>query len=324
MQVLCRYQLRRATPGINMAETKSFILSEESVNSYGFWVRTEGIRIDEFMANPVMLYAHDDELLPIGKWSNIRKEGGKLLADPEFDQADAFALSIQAKVEGGFIKAASIGFDIVKTSVEPQYYKPGQTKATVLECVLSEASICIIGANRQALRLKGKNTINLAFGELENQLPPFNNPIMKEVLKVLGLPEDSSETAVVLAINLLKGLAENHDELATELAVRKGIVAEADKAVFLGKLKADSTLGKVVLMTPAKEVETPAHVDLAKFLNEQKEVLATATATETWAELAKKSPQVLLDLEKNDKDKFNKLYKAHFGCDPTPMRQEHN
>jgi HK97 family phage prohead protease len=306
-----------------MSQSKTFILSDESVNRYGFWVRTDGISVDAFLKNPVMLYSHNEQLLPIGKWTNIRKEHGQLLAEPEFDESDNFALGIKAKVEAGYINAASIGFDVVKTSVEPAYFKPGQTKATVTECELYEASICIIGANKGALKMGLKNKPNLSAGEMENLLPNFKNPIMKEISKVLGLGEDASETAIVLAINALKSRSENHDELATELAILKGISTEADKAVFLGKVKQDPLLGKVVLLSPAK-VQTPApaaetaHVDLAKFLNAQKDNVPG----ESWFDLSKKSPEALAELERSNPEKFNKLYKEAFGSEPTPMRQE--
>jgi len=62
----------------------TFILSDESVNSYGQIILTEGINIERFAKNPVMLYMHERNTV-IGRWDNIRKEGKQLLADAFFD-----------------------------------------------------------------------------------------------------------------------------------------------------------------------------------------------------------------------------------------------
>ena len=78
----------------------TFILSTNDVNSYGFRVLTEGIELP-VSGKLVMLWNHvrangtdKNQILPIGHWVNLRKEGGKLLADPEFDMDDPFAADI--------------------------------------------------------------------------------------------------------------------------------------------------------------------------------------------------------------------------------------
>ena len=306
---------------------KTFILSDESVNRYGFWVRTDGIKLDGFLQNPVMKFVHSDEVLPIGKWVNIRKENGQLLADAEFDENDAFALSIKAKVEAGYLKGASIGAEPIKTSVEPQWFKPGQTQATVLECDLYEVSICPVGVNQNAIALfaQGKK-INLALGEKENPLPPFKQPpTMKEVLLTLGLPEGSSETAIVLAIMALQKKAESTDELTVELAVAKGLKTEGEKATYLSQVQKDPVQAKAVLLAAAK---TPAgtpnsgqgHFDLAAYLQSQKDA---GQPKQTFKELSLKNPARLMELANStnpiDVAEFKAMYLAEFGCEPTQM-----
>ena len=61
----------------------TFVLSDESVNSYGFVVLTEGIDTSAFERNPVMLYMHNRDGNVIGRWENIRKEDKRLLGDAE-------------------------------------------------------------------------------------------------------------------------------------------------------------------------------------------------------------------------------------------------
>lgn len=62
-----------------MAKSKTFVLHDESVNTYGFRMLTSGVNLDEFRKNPVMLLNHNDYSLPIGRWENIRIEGAKSL-----------------------------------------------------------------------------------------------------------------------------------------------------------------------------------------------------------------------------------------------------
>jgi phage head maturation protease len=102
---------------------KTFILSDESINTQGFRVLTNGIRLDEFRKNPIMLWNHNsswrgtkDEQLPIGRWDNIRVEGGKLLADAVLDDGDDFAKEIARKVDKGIINMCSIGFAVIEQS----------------------------------------------------------------------------------------------------------------------------------------------------------------------------------------------------------------
>lgn len=132
---------------------KTFVLSDESLNSQGFRVLTSGIDLTQFEKNPVMLYAHDDEILPIGRWRNVRKEGDRLLAEAEFDEGDELAQQISAKVEKGYINCCSIGFKVTSTTDNPYFMLPGQKWDTVSECVLLECSICAVGSNYNAMRL---------------------------------------------------------------------------------------------------------------------------------------------------------------------------
>ena len=43
----------------------TFVLHDESVNTYGFRMLTSGANLEEFKKNPVMLLNHDDYSLPM-------------------------------------------------------------------------------------------------------------------------------------------------------------------------------------------------------------------------------------------------------------------
>ena len=143
-----------------MSEPKTFVVSDESVNSYGFRVLTAGIKTDNFKRNPIMLFNHDSMSWgadvyngPIGRWENLNVSGDQLLADAIFDTADPKGLIISNKVQNNFLRATSIGFKILKTSEAPEDMVPGQTRPTVTECELVEISVVDMPANSNALAL---------------------------------------------------------------------------------------------------------------------------------------------------------------------------
>ena len=91
---------------------KTFILSDNSKNSYGFRLDMTKLQLGRFKSNPVMLYNHGQL---IGKWDNIKVEDGKLSAEPTFMEGEDEKLSLQTKkrVEDGFLKGASLGLNII-------------------------------------------------------------------------------------------------------------------------------------------------------------------------------------------------------------------
>ena len=90
--------------------------------------------------------------MPIGRWENIRIEGGRILADAVFDEDDPRAAEVMRKVDEDFIRMASIGaWPPEETSDAYDLMAPGQTGPTVTRWTVREASIVTIGANHNAL-----------------------------------------------------------------------------------------------------------------------------------------------------------------------------
>lgn len=194
-------------------ERKTFVLADESLNSHGFWMQMSGADLEQFKKNPVMLWMHSrawrgttDEVLPIGRWDNIRVEKGQLLADAVFDENDEFALRIADKVDNGFIKMASVGITVHAVSEEPKYIKQGQTRATVTKWKPREASIVDMGANDNAMALAfydaNGDPLNLSQeGAQEipvNLLKPNTNQTKEKMerlsmLSLVGLTADATD-----------------------------------------------------------------------------------------------------------------------------------
>jgi len=158
---------------------KTFILSEETVNDRGYRILTKGIDLERFKKNPVMLWMHRrdngwdlTQVLPIGIWENIRKEDGKLLADPKFDENDKFAQLIKSKVENDLIRSCSAGINPIEFSSDPKHLEKGQTRATITKCEIYEASIVDMPSN--------KNTVRLFTSAETAEVPLINNTEMAD------------------------------------------------------------------------------------------------------------------------------------------------
>jgi hypothetical protein len=258
---------------------KTFVLHDESINSYGFWLRTAGADLAQFIKNPIMLWNHnrpwreeENQVLPIGHWENIRIEGDKILAEPVFDD-DAFSQKIAKKVENGTLRMASIGVKPIEVSSDPVWIKPGQRYETVLKFRVREASIVDIGSNDNALAMYDDDDklieLSASSGEgipLKELVINKNKQEMKELAKLLKLAEGATEAEVVEAIkpiqsenvqlkadlekeqNEKKALSDKLDaiELAEKAAKRKSFDDELRLAFKDGRLteKEDKSISK--------------------------------------------------------------------------------
>lgn len=262
------------------------VLSDESVNDYGFRVLTSGIDTSLFEKNPIMLYNHhrssswgDDKILPIGKWENIKKEGGRLLATPVFDEDDEFAMKVKSKFEKGILNSASIGFKHIATSEEKSMMLPGQSRPTVTQCKLWEVSIADIPGNSNCHKLSHNGKMltlsaDTAPDELDNILPTIQQKEekmdndLKLVAETLGM-KDASIAQVVAKVteinNQVATLSAENSTLKTQLAdlqkettttkvtslidaaLSSGKITEAQKAVWTNMAEKDFDNTKLAL-----------------------------------------------------------------------------
>ena len=185
---------------------KTFVLSDESINSYGFRVLTDGIQLDNFKRNPIMLWNHtrcwsdtNNAILPIGRWENIRVENGRLLADAQFDMDDEFSTKIAKKVDKGIINMSSIGIVVNEESDAAEYIIQGQSRKTITKCTLREVSVVDIGSNANAvvlydtagnqmeLNADGHCVVGLINNIINKQME------LKEIALSLGLNDNATE-----------------------------------------------------------------------------------------------------------------------------------
>ena len=239
--------------------SRRVILSDSSLNRYGFRILTEGIDLTSFRKNPMMLYMHfrDEgsefwgQNKAIGHWKDIKVEDGVLSAEPVFDEVDELSKTIAAKFNAGTFNAASIGIRILATSDEKKYLVPGQTRATVTKCDLMEASIVDIPANANAVRLYDRTTsVCLAAGMVNNEVPEIKTILpmnlkakWKTVLAFLGIGEDKAD-ATQLSEEQMESLNAEMERLQGENATLQTEKSDAESKLTqaneeIAHLKAD-------------------------------------------------------------------------------------
>lgn len=124
------------------------IVSTSSLDRHGETINVAGINTKRFMENPVVLWAHDYESLPIGKVERVWKSEGKLLAKIQFmTEILPFADVVYQLILAGAINAVSIGGIVNEYSTDK-----GTTNYEKIEKLeMVELSVVPVGANPDAL-----------------------------------------------------------------------------------------------------------------------------------------------------------------------------
>ena len=286
-----------------MAENRyTFVLCDgNNKNSHGFRTNVDGIRMERFKSNPVMLYGHDSYSLDsvIGKWENIRIENGKLMADAVFDTEDEMGKRVAGKVERGFLKGCSMGLHVISMV-------DADGEAVAEESEILEASVCPIPSDANAVRLYDENRKELTFEQVRLQ---FNNQLNTQEMKE---KEENNAAAQNVAAkdaeiaNLKAQLAESKKrEVETFLstAVQSGKIAESEKANF-AKL-AENDFDTVKAIVDAKQ---PKATTSLKELQAQT-ASATPAGRENWTYLQwmKEDPNGLKRMKTENPAEFERL-----------------
>lgn len=313
--------------------SKEAIISTPRLNSYGSRVLTEGIDLEQYSKNPILLYMHrrgSRNDMPIGIMENLRVEGDTLYGTPYFDEDTEEERNISKKWDRGTLRMLSAGLDVIEWSEDPALLVAGQTRPTVTKSKLIEVSVVDIGSNDDALQVnlyrEGK-LLTLAAGEenpdlpllkvneptlLENDNEPTTNKKrMEKILLKLGLAPTATEDDAVAAISKLQ------DERSSLNLARIGDAVEAaikEKRITPDKKDKYLNLGKQIGYDGLKELfaDMPAAVkplDLVKPTGSG----ASSTATLKW-ETA--SAAQLAELRENDREEYMRLYREHFGFEP--------
>lgn len=317
----------------NRAMPKKFILTDQTINNYGFIVLTSGIDLSRFTKNPVMLFDHCKEDI-LGRWDNIKVEGDQLTAESVFDEKDPEAMIMSGKVDQGFLNGTSIGFE----ALEFELGMPGFEDVPICtKCILMECSLTPLPSNGNAIRVFDREGKLMAKEDVltvlssNNKLNPKIEIKMKDLklfIVALSLAADSTDEQVLQAV---KDSAANNKVLEAKKTELEGVITElstkvdaaktsqitslVENAIAAGKLSAgekdtyvklasadfDSVKTLIDAKKPHKELITQLSVDGdGKDKDPRKDW--------TFDDWSKKDSKGLLKMKNENAEKYKKLY----------------
>lgn len=192
-----------------------FLASTSSVDRQGDSIDQSGWELKNFFNNPVLLWAHRYDELPLGKIIDIQITPKGLEADVEFASEDANPKAQQVKklVDYGILNAVSVGFI------------PKERNGNIItRAELLEISIVPVPANQDALALAYKDmdlTIKkdiedvLSTATVEDEAEEKSGKVIsKNTRKSLEISLDALKTSIVEIEKLLS--LDNTDEPVLE------------------------------------------------------------------------------------------------------------
>lgn len=156
MQTHIRGYCERAATPAEPGTPIRFVASTEQVGRDGLIIAADGWQLDNYRANPAVLWSHDyaGQRPPIGR-ATVEVVKGKLMADVTFDQGDPFAVDIERKYREGFLNTVSVGWDTQQ--VEPG--KGMNDAARVTRAELLDISAVNIPGDPNALMERQKRAL---------------------------------------------------------------------------------------------------------------------------------------------------------------------
>lgn len=205
-----------------------FVLSDGTVDRYGDIVDPEGWVLTNFKKNPIALFGHSSNF-PIGKWSDLRVEAGKLIGKLTLaKRGTSYRIDeLIGLVEQGILRAVSVGFRPIKSEpIDPE--RPYGPQKYVKQELL-ETSLVSVPANPAALaRAKSLNIsdeiIRLAFGE-HAEMGRADTTQTGE--HAVSQPNNSRATAMT------KTLSQRIEDAQNDLVAKKDRLAELNSVETL-------------------------------------------------------------------------------------------
>lgn len=152
---------------------KEFVLSDSSVNTYGFRLLTSGYQIKEFEKNPIGFYMHLRENGVLIKWTDLKIVGDKIIGTPIINDENDRAQRTIDEVTNGFLNAASMGqFVVLEKSDDPALKLKGQTGPTVTKWYNRECSLVDVPGNISALVLYDNSNTEISLMQLMSLSSP--------------------------------------------------------------------------------------------------------------------------------------------------------
>jgi HK97 family phage prohead protease len=129
----------------------TFTISTAAVDRMGDTIALSGWNLDNYRKNPVVLWMHDNFLVPVGRAPKVWREGDKLKSTVQLvpRQISAAADRVRGLIADGYLCATSVGFNPLKYAFADDPAR--RYGIDFLEQELLEWSIVTVPANPQCL-----------------------------------------------------------------------------------------------------------------------------------------------------------------------------
>lgn len=162
---------------------------------------TDGINVDAYMNNPVVLYGHDYQGLPIGKTIKLTTMKNKIKARFQLAVEEyPFAKTVYDMVKNGYLNAVSIGGIVREWSDD---YR------SILQMEMVEFSVVPVPANAEAI-ITARSFEQATGKTMETVAKEFEEFIQGSMLdKVKAMGDDDVSQAIKVLKNLVATLEES-------------------------------------------------------------------------------------------------------------------
>lgn len=312
-------------------------ISNETLNCYGTWIVTEGIELEQFRRNPVLLWMHRRGVV-IGRVEDIRVENGEVTGTPVFDEVREESKLAKQQWDKGTLRMGSPNFEIIETSEDAALMKPGQTMPTITRSKLIEFSIVDIGGNDDNIRLSYGAELNVGdqipLTKPNNTINQTKNETKMNELKTIALMLGLADTASLVEVQQqVKGLLElkkdhdtlktQHQELQTKLEQMQlaGVTQLVDQAVADGKLDAANKAHFIELGKQVGAESLKLTLDAMHGAVRPSAILSRGGGAEPqkktgqWEKLSEVPQAELKLMRTEDPEQYRRLYRAEFGVE---------
>lgn len=279
------------------ARTVDFVASTDVIDSHDEIIDQGSWLLDDYLANPIVLYAHDSYDLPIGKAIEVavRSANGRMQLETRIEFAtekqnpkaeQVFSL-LQAKI----LRAVSVGF--VPRSFRYEL-RDGNEVGVWSDCVLKEISVTPVPANPEALaKIK-----SLATKSPNPPAIPGAKPSGKTEEKIMDKETQDKLAADATTIAELRLSSKTFEERATEAETSVSTLAAQVKTLETEKLALDAQNKKLV--EERDSANARAEKSEADLIEREVEALVGVKITPA-------EKPLFLDLRKSNADLFAKM-----------------
>lgn len=230
---------------------KDFVLSDSTVNVYGFRLLTSGCVMDEVLKNPIGYYQHnkdaDGVLL---RWEDVRLSGDQILGKPVINMEHPRAERTVTEINDGFLNAASVGSIVLVDYHFEDNLSDAENPILVGDkWYYKECSLVESPGNRNAFKTAlfdiNDNEINLSdltdtyfLKSKSNTMHKIELAITPELISILNLSDAATPTQVGAAIKDLSDRVVNSEKALKDLqdsSTKKEVTDLLDNALNVSK-----------------------------------------------------------------------------------------